>query len=107
MEINKEGGVRQHRPAVLRACMKALEQCDGTEGNTFYDAAVRIREQNRLIGRPLAKRSVGSTLLLKGLEADVCVILEAHELDAKNLYVAMTRGSAKLVLCSRSNQMLP
>lgn len=105
IEINKEGGVRQHRPAVLRACMKALEQCDGTEGNTFYDAAVRIREQNRLIGRPLAKRSVGSTLLLKGLEADVCVILEAHDLNAKNLYVAMTRGSAKLVLCSRSSQM--
>jgi hypothetical protein len=107
LEINKEGGVRQHRPAVLRACMKALEQCDGTEGNTFYDAAVRIREQNRLIGRPLAKRSVGSTLLLKGLEADVCVVLEAHDLDAKNLYVAMTRGSAKLVLCSTSSQMQP
>lgn len=107
VEINKEGGVRQHRPAVLRACMKALEQCDGTEGNTFYDAAVRIREQNRLIGRPLAKRSVGSTLLLKGLEADVCVVLEAHDLDAKNLYVAMTRGSAKLVLCSTSSQMQP
>ncbi len=107
VEINKLGGVRQHRPAVVRACVKALEQCDGTDGNTFYDAAVRIREQHRLIGRPLAKRSVGSTLLLKGLEADVCVILEAHELDAKNLYVAMTRGSAKLVLCSRSNQMQP
>lgn len=105
VEINKEGGVRQHRPAVLRACIKALEQCDETEGNTFYDAAVRIREQNRLVGRPLAKRSVGSTLLLKGLEADVCVILEAHQLDARNLYVAMTRGSAKLVLCSTFNRI--
>jgi len=107
VEINKQAGVRQHRPAVLRACIRALEQCDGKEGNTFYDAAVRIREQNRLIGRPLAKRSVGSTLLLKGLEAEVCVILEAHDLDAKNLYVAMTRGSTKLVLCSTSNQMNP
>lgn len=107
VDINRESGVRQHRPAVLRACIKALEQCDGSEGNTFYDAAVRIREQNRLTGRPLAKRSVGSTLLLKGLEADVCVVLEAHDLDAKNLYVAMTRGSAKLVLCSTSHQMSP
>lgn len=100
VEINKEGGVRLYRPAVFRACIKALEQCDDTEGNTFYDAAVRIREQNRLIGRPLTKRSVGSTLLLKGLEADVCVILEAHNLDARNLYVAMTRGSHRLVICS-------
>ncbi len=105
VEINKEGGVRQHRPAVLRACMKALEQCDGTEGNTFYDAAVRIREQNRLIGRPLAKRSVGSTLLLKGLEADVCVVLEAHNLDVKNLYVAMTRGSQHLVICGTAHTL--
>lgn len=107
IEINKEGGVRQYRPAILRACMKALEQCDGTEGNTFYDAAVRMRETNRLIGRALAKRSVGSTLLLKGLEADLCIILEAHALNARNLYVAMTRGSAQLVLCSRSKQIQP
>lgn len=103
--IGKEGGVRPHRPAVLRACIKALQQCDGTEGNTFHDAAVRIREQNRLVGRPLAKRSVGSTLLLKGLEADVCVILDANELDARNLYVAMTRGSQRLVICSKTPEL--
>ncbi|MEQ8654758.1 MAG: UvrD-helicase domain-containing protein [Kiloniellales bacterium] len=107
VEINKESGVRPHRPAVLRACMKALQQCDGTEGNSFYEASVRIREQNRLVGRPLAKRSVGSTLLLKGLEADVCVILEAHDLDPKNLYVAMTRGAQSLIVCGRTSQLNP
>lgn len=99
--ISKEVGVRTHRPAVLRACMKALRACDGMGQTTFYDAAVRAREQNRLLGRPLPKRAVGSTLLLKGLEADVSVILNAAELNANNLYVAMTRGSHKLVICSR------
>jgi hypothetical protein len=34
---------------------------------------------------------VGSTLLLKGLEAEISVILNAGGLDARNLYVAMTR----------------
>lgn len=100
MEIGKQGGVRKHRPAVLRACIKALQLCHGTAGLSFADAAIRIREQNRLIGRPLPGRAVGSTLLLKGLEAEVAVVLDADSLDAKNLYVAMTRGSKRLVLCS-------
>jgi len=99
-EMGREGGVRTHRPAVLRACLKALQGCDGAEGNTFHNAAIRAREQHRLLGRPLPKRAVGSTLLLKGLEADVSVVLDARELDARNLYVAMTRGSHRLVVCS-------
>jgi AAA domain len=102
VEIGKEGGVRAHRPAVLRACIKALQLCHGTEELTFADAAIRMREQNRLIGRPLPKRAVGSTLLLKGLEAEVAVVLNASNLDARNLYVAMTRGSKKLIICSES-----
>jgi hypothetical protein len=105
VEIGREGGVRAHRPAVLRACIKALQGCDGTEGNSFHDAAIRAREQNRLLGRPLPKRAVGSTLLLKGLEADVSVILDADELDARNLYVAMTRGSHRLVVCSKQSTL--
>ena len=107
VEIGKQGGVRTHRPAVLRACIKALQTCDRTEGNTFHDAAIRAREQNRLVGRPLPRRAVGSTLLLKGLEADVSVILNAADLNARNLYVAMTRGSKKLVVCSPSPILNP
>jgi hypothetical protein len=104
VEINKQGGVRTHRPAVLRSCIRALQTCDG---NTFYDAAIRAREQNRLVGRPLPRRAVGSTLLLKGLEADVSVVLNAADLNSRNLYVAMTRESKALVICSRSPILKP
>ncbi len=107
VEINKQGGVRTHRPAVLRACIKALQISDGTDGNTFHDAAIRMREQNRLVGRPLPRRAVGSTLLLKGLEAEVAVILNAAALDARNLYVAMTRGSKSVVVCAPSPVLTP
>ncbi|MBX5461581.1 MAG: UvrD-helicase domain-containing protein [Steroidobacteraceae bacterium] len=102
VEIGKESGVSTHRPAVLRACIRALQLCDGTEGLSFHDAVIRMREQNRLVGRPLPRRAVGSTLLLKGLEADVSVILNAGALDARNLYVAMTRGSKALTVCAPS-----
>jgi DNA helicase-2/ATP-dependent DNA helicase PcrA len=54
------------------------------------------------LGRPLPKRAVGSTLLLKGLEAEVVVLLNIEGMSAQNLYVALTRGSMKLVVCSAS-----
>ncbi len=107
VEIGKEGGVRTHRPAVLRSCIKALQLCDGSDGLSFHDAAIRVREQNRLIGRPLPRRAVGSTLLLKGLEAEVAVVLNAGGLDARNLYVAMTRGSKALTVCSPTPILAP
>ncbi len=107
VEIGKEGGVTTYRPAVLRACIRALQLCDGTDGLSFQDAAIRMREQNRLVGRPLPRRAVGSTLLLKGLEAAVAVILNANALDARNLYVAMTRGSKALTVCASSPALNP
>lgn len=106
IEINKEAGVRSYRPAVLHACLRALELCHAG-GASFHEAAVRMREQNRQLGRPLPRRAVGSTLLLKGLEADVAVILNADNLNGRNLYVAMTRGSKRLLICARSPILNP
>src|SRR5258707_7131872 len=91
VEIGKQAGVRTHRPAVLRACIRALQLCHGTDGLSFHDAATRMREQNRLVGRPLPRRAVGSTLLLKGLEWDVAVVLNAAALHARQLDVGLTR----------------
>jgi len=100
--INNQTGIRVHRPAVLRACFRALNECAKSQGPQFREAAVRAREQYRMGGRTLPKRGVGSTLLLKGLEAEVCVVVEGDKLNAKNLYVAITRGSNRLVVCSKS-----
>ena len=106
IEINKEAGVRSYRPAVFHASLRALEMCH-VGGMSFHEAAIRMREQNRLVGRPLPRRAVGSTLLLKGLEADVAVILNADNLNGRNLYVAMTRGSKRLLVCARSPLLNP
>jgi hypothetical protein len=71
-----------------------------TSRDIIADAARRVREENRLLGRPLPKRAVGSALLLKGLEAEVAVVLNTKNMNVQNLCVAMTRGSMKLVVCS-------
>lgn len=107
VEISQEPGVRTHRPAVLRACINAFKLCESMDGLSFHNAAIRIREQQRLVGRPLPSRAVGSTLLLKGLEAEVAVILNADALDVRNLYVAMTRGSHALTVCAQSPVLSP
>lgn len=101
VEIGKQAGVTAYRPAVLRACLNALQLCS-VGGLTFNEACIQMREQNRATGRSLPKRAVGSTLLLKGLEAEAVVILAADALDARNLYVAMTRGSKQITVCSTS-----
>ena len=105
--INAQGGVRAHRPAILRGAYELLKACRGTEGMTPAAAAMAVRERSRLIGRPLARRTVGSTLLLKGLEADVAVILNPSIMDHAHLYVAMTRGARQLVVCSQRQIITP
>ena len=105
LAMENQQGVRTHRPDVLRACIRALKGC-AENGGDFHQAAMVAREQNRLLGRALPRRAVGSTLLLKGLEAEVAVVLNTDGMNAQHLYVAMTRGANRLVVCSRS-AMLP
>lgn len=107
VELNKQGGVRAHRPLVFNACIRAMIEADHADPTSLYAAAIRAREQNRQLGRALPRRGVGSTLTLKGLEAEVAVILDPSEMDAAHLYVSMTRGSKKLVICSQTPIITP
>jgi DNA helicase-2/ATP-dependent DNA helicase PcrA len=104
--LNTQGGVRVYRPVVLRACFQALRRWAHNPSLGFGETARRVREEYRAGERTVAKRAVGSTLLLKGLEADMAVILDAMEMDARHLYVAMTRGARRLVVCARSARLV-
>ncbi|WP_313082312.1 UvrD-helicase domain-containing protein [Pulveribacter sp.] len=98
-------GARVYRPEVLHCCISALRAAGGEGG--FIGAAMQARERNRHLGRPLGRRAVGSTLLLKGLEADVAVILEPERMTAQHLYVALTRGARQVVICSSTPLLTP
>jgi DNA helicase-2/ATP-dependent DNA helicase PcrA len=99
-------GVHVYRPEVLHVCKTAMQSAISGEC-TFYDAVVRARERNRHLGRPTSRRAVGSTLLLKGLEADVVVVLNPAAMNAQHLYVALTRGAKSLVVCSQTPVLTP
>lgn len=94
----RAAGIFAFRPDIVSLCSKALRAVNGAL--PLHAAAIRERERYRQMPRAIRQKAVGSTLLLKGLEADVAVVLEPEKMNAENLYVAMTRGSKRLIICS-------
>lgn len=92
---------RVYRPEILHCCRSAMQTVI-SNGQDFVSATLQARERNRHFRRPMPRRSVGSTLLLKGLEADIAVVLQPETMTAQNLYVAFTRGAKGLVVCSQT-----
>ncbi|OZC34536.1 MULTISPECIES: UvrD-helicase domain-containing protein [Marinobacter] len=94
-------GTRVFRPALLFSGIESLRSAH-QKGVTLKEAALQVRENYRAKGRKIPNRGVGSTLLLKGLEAEVVVILNGDQLTKQNLYVAITRGAMRVIVCSSS-----
>ena len=66
------------------------------------------RNHIRRVGRKLYGRCIGTTLLTKGLEFDTVIVLNAHEFTCpKNLYVALTRASKRLIVCTKNSILSP
>lgn len=71
---------------------------------SMQEAAAIIREQRRHDGdRRIPRLAIGSTLLLKGLEADHVLILNAGNMNAKHLYVALSRGAKSITTFSQND----
>jgi len=88
-----------YRRDLLYRLLNVLRMHIDGEGTTLSEAANMCQREMRHTGRPLSHRKlIGTTLLVKGLEYDHAVILDADALDAKHLYVAMTRGSRSLTI---------
>jgi hypothetical protein len=99
--LAEHADTRVYRPEILHCCRSAMHAVI-TSGQDFLSATLQARERNRHLGRSIPRRSVGSTLLLKGLEADIAVVLQPETMTAQNLYVAFTRGAKGLVVCSQT-----
>lgn len=88
-----------YRRDLLYRLLNVLKLHIDGEGATLSEAANLYQREMRHTGRPLSHRKlIGTTLLVKGLEYDHAVVLDADSLDAKHLYVAMTRGSKSLTI---------
>lgn len=92
------------RPHLLMTMSAALSRAIA-RGTPLLQAAIAEREAQRTKGRPLPRVGIGSTLLLKGLESEHAVVLNADVMTAQHLYVALSRASKSLTIMSRERQL--
>ena len=106
-KINKLKSIRCYRKELLSSLCAALEEASAT-GKTVNESMIDRRNHIRQIGRKIYGRCIGTTLLTKGLEFETVVILNAHKFTCpKNLYVALTRASKRLIVFSKSPVFSP
>jgi superfamily I DNA/RNA helicase len=89
-----------HRRELLSATCNTLRLVITGEQEDLESAVWHVQNRVRHDGRRLAKRSVGSTLLVKGLQFDHAVIVAPSKLNKNDLYVALTRASRTITIVS-------
>jgi len=99
-------GARIKRREVLQEMVRALREQGETAGK-LVDAVWKVRSKTSMMGRPLRKLTIGRTVLVKGLQFEHALVLDADCLNPKSLYVALTRGSQTLTILSRSLTLNP
>ncbi|MDJ0946335.1 MAG: UvrD-helicase domain-containing protein [Kiloniellales bacterium] len=105
--LRRRPDTRLYRREMFFALCAAVRLMATDQSDTLADAVWQIQNRIRHSGRRLGRKSIGSTLLVKGLEFDHAVIIDANRLCRKNLYVALTRPVKSLTILSSSQQIIP
>ncbi|HEY9685919.1 MAG TPA: UvrD-helicase domain-containing protein [Coleofasciculaceae cyanobacterium] len=88
--------------------IKALQEFSSGRYENPREAAHAVRNITRQAGRRTWRCCMGSTHLVKGLEFDHSIILEAQSFKEKNnLYVALTRGVKSITIITDSMVLSP
>jgi len=106
-EIQKMKKTRFYRRELFDEMCKALKEHETGRFASLEEAARFVRDRTRHSGRRSGKRAVGTTWLLKGLECDHVIILDADQLSKNNLYVALTRAKKSITILSRNPILKP
>ncbi len=87
---------------------EALRHCSGGTLTDLPEMVAAARTRARHRGRHTHRRTIGTPLLVKGLEFDHAVLLwEPDHFSVQGLYVALTRASKSLTIVSRSRTLIP
>jgi AAA domain len=94
------------RPELWKEMRRSLKEHESSPSGSLRYTAWSLRNRLRHLGGKVDKASLATPLLVKGLEFDHAVILDADEHEAsESLYVAMTRGSRSLTIVSEHQVM--
>lgn len=98
---------RLFRREMFLAMCSALQIRFTRQHDTLTDAIWDVQNLIRHTGRLIGKRSIGSTLLVKGLQFDHAVIIHADNMSRKDWYVALTRAITSVTILSPSECFSP
>lgn len=80
---------------IIEMALQGLK--DGRYASLYESLEAAIASISRK-GRLIPRYSIGSTLLVKGLEVEEALILNAHTLPRNDLYVALSRPTQKITI---------
>jgi DNA helicase-2/ATP-dependent DNA helicase PcrA len=95
------------RPDLFDSMQETARIAVPGSGISLAAAAARVNRRRATEGRRVESRAIGSTLLLKGLEADHAVVFDADGMKPAHLYVAISRACRSLTIVSRSPTLPP
>jgi DNA helicase-2/ATP-dependent DNA helicase PcrA len=108
LAIKETPGVHLARADLFNRAVGVLKKHSVSPQLTLPEAAEKYQTQFRYRGRPVGRRRlIGTTLLVKGLEFDHAIVLDAASLSRKELYVALTRGAKSLTVISSQATLNP
>jgi AAA domain len=74
---------------------------------TLVDAIWEIQNRIPHAGRLSSNKSIGSTLLVKGLEFDHAIVIHTEKMTRKDWYVALTRATTSTTILSPTERFKP
>lgn len=101
--ILNDRSTQVYRRELLTEMARSAQEFASGNYSSFEEAAYAARYKTRVNGRSPERRIISRTLLIKGLEFDHAIVLNANKLENReNFYVAITRGSNSLTVLSQS-----
>jgi DNA helicase IV len=92
---------------MLSAMRSALKMKVAGGVPDLSDAIWQVQNKIRHAGRMIAHRSVGSTLLVKGLEFVNVIVVHSPHMNRRDWYVAVTRATHSLKVLSPQKRFSP
>ena len=96
-----------YRHETWNCILTALKHATLDDSTNVRGHVLKLQTLVSLRGRFVASRTVSTTLLAKGLEFENVVVVDAHDLNNKNLYVALTRGAKSVTVMSHDPVLSP
>ena len=105
--FEKSSAVYLFRRELFYAMRSGLKSWLTGQHDTLLDSVLAVQNRVRHAGRRIAHRSVGSTLLVKGLEFEHAIVVHSPNMSRKDWYVALTRATHSMKILSPNRKFMP